>query len=172
LPTNTGASHAQDASMSRSQKQIGLFSLLVAADQLSKWWIQQADFQAFSVIDGFFNIIRAYNPGVAFSMFADLPDSVRIWLLLGVTIGIAIAVVFWWWQERLRAGITSWLLVLILAGAAGNIWDRMQLGYVVDFVDWYVRIDGVEYHWPAFNVADACISTAVLVLLVTSFKKA
>jgi len=157
--------------MTRSQKQIGLFSLLVAADQYSKWWIQQPDFQAFTVIDGFFNMIRAYNPGVAFSMFADLPDSVRIWLLLGVTIGIAIAVFFWWWQERLCAGITSWLLVLILAGAVGNIWDRMQLGYVVDFVDWYVRVGDTEYHWPAFNVADACISTAVVVLLVTSFKK-
>ncbi len=157
--------------MTRSQKQIGLFALLVAADQLSKWWIQRADFHAFSVIDGFFNMIRAYNPGVAFSMFADLPDSVRVWLLLGVTIGIGIAVLFWWWQERLRAGITSWLLVLILAGAVGNIWDRMQLGYVVDFIDWYVRIGGTEYHWPAFNVADACISTAVVILLISSFKK-
>jgi len=157
--------------MNRSQKQIALFLLLVAADQVSKWWIQQSDFHAFAVIEGFFNMIRAYNPGVAFSMFADLPDSVRLWLLLGVTIGIAIAVLFWWWQERLRAGITSWLLVLILAGAAGNIWDRIQLGYVVDFIDWYVRIGDVEYHWPAFNVADACISIAVVLLLISSFKK-
>ena len=157
--------------MTRSQQQVGLFSVLVAADQYSKWWIQQPDFQAFTVIDGFLNMIRAYNPGVAFSMFADLPDSVRVWLLLGVTIAIAIAVLFWWWQERVRAGITSWLLVLILAGAVGNIWDRMQLGYVVDFVDCYVRIGGTEYHWPAFNIADACISVAVVILLVTSFKK-
>jgi len=157
--------------MNRSQKQIAMFILLVAADQLSKWWIQQPSFHAFSVIDGFFNMVRAYNPGVAFSMFADLPDSVRLWLLLGVTIGIAIAVLFWWWQERLRAGMTSWLLMLILAGAAGNIWDRIQLGYVVDFIDWYVRIGDAEYHWPAFNVADACISIAVVLLLITSFKK-
>jgi len=157
--------------MNRSQKQIALFILLVAADQLSKWWIQQPNFHAFSVIDGFFNMVRAYNPGVAFSMFADLPDSVRLWLLLGVTIGIAIAVLFWWWQERLRAGMTSWFLMLILAGAAGNIWDRIQLGYVVDFIDWYVSIGGTEYHWPAFNIADACISIAVVLLLITSFKK-
>jgi len=75
--------------MTRTSKQIALFSLLVAADQISKWWIQKPDFHPFTVIDGFFNIIRAYNPGVAFSMFSDLPDVVRIWLLLGVTIGIA-----------------------------------------------------------------------------------
>ncbi|WP_018294044.1 signal peptidase II [Mariprofundus ferrooxydans] len=157
--------------MNRTTMQIGLFALLVTADQLSKWWIQQANFHAFSVIDGFFNIVRAYNPGVAFSMFADLPDAVRLWLLLAVTIGIAIAVLLWWWKERHHSGITSWLLVMILAGAAGNIWDRIQLGYVVDFIDWYLRIGGSEYHWPAFNIADACISVAVVLLLITSFKK-
>lgn len=157
--------------MNRTRNQILLFILLVAADQISKWWIQLPDFKAFVVVDGYFNIIRAYNPGVAFSMFSDLPDAVRIWLLLAATVGIAVAVTFWWWQERLRAGITSWLLVLILAGAVGNIWDRMQLGYVVDFIDWYVRTDAIEYHWPAFNVADACISVAVVMLLVTSFKQ-
>ncbi|TLS68319.1 signal peptidase II [Mariprofundus erugo] len=158
--------------MNRSTLQAATLVLLVAADQLSKWWIQQTDFHPFIVIDGFFNIIRAYNPGVAFSMFADLPDAVRIWLLLAVTITIAIAVVAWWWKERLQDGITSWLLVMILAGAIGNIWDRIQLGYVVDFIDWYIRIGGNEYHWPAFNIADSCISVAVVLLLVTGFKKA
>lgn len=157
--------------MTRTHKQIGLFGLLLTADQLSKYWIQQSSFHNFTVLDGFFNMIRAYNPGVAFSMFADLPDSVRLYLLLGVTIGIAVAVLFWWWQERLRHGLTSWLLVLILAGASGNIWDRIQLGYVVDFIDWYVRIGGSEYHWPAFNIADSCISVAVVLLLITSFRK-
>lgn len=158
--------------MNRTTLQAATLVLLVAADQLSKWLIQQADFHPFTVIDGFFNIIRAYNPGVAFSMFADLPDAVRIWLLLAVTITIAIAVTVWWWKERHHDAITSWLLVMILAGAIGNIWDRIQLGYVVDFIDWYVRIGGNEYHWPAFNIADSCISVAVVLLLLTGFRKA
>ena len=157
--------------MSRTQKQLLLLALLVAADQASKWWIQQPDFHPFVVIDGFFNIVRAYNTGVAFSMFSDLDDSWRVFLLLGVTIGIASAVTVWWWQERRRTGITSWLLVMILAGAIGNIWDRAQLGYVVDFIDWYIRLNGTEYHWPAFNIADACISVSVIILLITSFRK-
>ncbi len=157
--------------LSRTQAQIALFALLLALDQLTKWWIQQPDFRPFVVVDGFFSIVRAYNTGVAFSMFADLPDAWRAWLLLGVTIGIAFAVLFWWIGERRRAGPTSWLLVLILAGAAGNILDRARLGYVVDFIDWYVRIGGREYHWPAFNVADACISIGVVLLLLASFRR-
>jgi len=152
--------------VNRTQAQIGLFALLLAADQLTKWWVVQPDFHPFVVIDGFFNIIRAYNTGVAFSLFADLPEQWRAYFLLGITIIIAFAVLFWWSRERTQQGLDSWLLVAILAGAAGNIWDRIRLGYVVDFIDWYVRVGGQEYHWPAFNIADACISVSVVVMLL------
>ncbi|MDQ6965845.1 MAG: signal peptidase II [Mariprofundaceae bacterium] len=149
-----------------------MFAVLLTLDQLSKWWIeQQMPFFQQTVIPGCFNLVKAHNYGVAFSMFADWSNQWRTTLLLGITIGIAAAVSLWWWQERHRSGITSWLLVLILTGAVGNIWDRIQFGYVVDFIDWYVRINGTGYHWPAFNVADACISVSVVLLLIQSFKK-
>ncbi len=157
--------------MRRTRLQIALFALLLAADQLTKWWIQQPDFRPFTVVGGFFDIVRAYNTGVAFSMFADLPDEWRTGLLLGVTGGISLAMLLWWWRERRLSGPTSWLLTLILAGAAGNLLDRARLGYVVDFIDWHLRIGGVDYHWPAFNIADACISIGVAILLVTGFRK-
>jgi len=153
--------------VTRTQAQIALFALLLAADQITKWWIQQPDFHPFVVIDGFFNIVRAHNTGVAFSLFADLPEAYRAYILIAVTTLIAFAVLFWWSREREHSGLNSWLLVMILAGAAGNIWDRIQHGYVVDFIDWYVRVNGHEYHWPAFNVADACISVGVVLLLAT-----
>jgi len=157
---------------SRTWQQAALFALLLTADQLSKWWIeQQMPFFKMTVIPGFFDIVKAHNFGVAFSMFADWDSVWRTNLLLGVTIGIALAVVLWWWRERSRPGIESWLLILILTGAVGNIWDRMQLGYVVDFIDWYVTIDGTEYHWPAFNIADACISVSVVLMVFFSFRK-
>ncbi len=157
--------------MNRTRAQIALFALLLAADQLTKWWIQQPDFRPFTVVDGFFDIVRAYNTGVAFSMFADLPAEWRAGLLLGLTGGIAAAVLAWWWRERKRAGIVSWMLVLVLAGAAGNILDRARLGYVVDFIDWHIRINGQDWHWPAFNIADACISIAVVALLLDGFRR-
>jgi signal peptidase II len=156
----------------RTWQQLSLFALLLAADQLSKWWIEgQQPFFHLTVIPGFFEIVKAHNFGVAFSMFADWNSSLRTNTLLGVTIGIALAVSLWWWRERNKRGLEPWLLILILTGAVGNIWDRMQLGYVVDFIDWYVRINGTEYHWPAFNIADACISVSVVLLLIISFRK-
>ncbi|MDQ7057826.1 MAG: signal peptidase II [Ghiorsea sp.] len=156
----------------RTKQQILLFILLLAADQWSKWWIeQQLPFFHMVVVDGFFNLVKAHNYGVAFSMFADWNHAWRTNLLLGVTIGIAVVVSVWWWRERHKAGLESWLLLLILVGAAGNILDRLYLGYVVDFIDWYVVWDGKGYHWPAFNIADACISVAVVLLLIRSFKK-
>jgi signal peptidase II len=156
----------------RVQLQIALFVVLLTADQLSKWWIeQQLPFFSYAVIEGYFNLIKTHNLGVAFSMFADWDSAWRTNTLLGVTIGIALVVGIWWWRERNKRGLEPWLLILILTGAVGNIWDRMQFGYVVDFIDWYVRVGGTEYHWPAFNIADACISVAVVLLLITSFKK-
>jgi len=152
--------------------QVALFALLLSFDQLSKWWIeQQIPFFTQTVIEGYFNLVRAHNFGVAFSVFDDWDSPWRTNLLLGVTIGIASVVTLWWWRERNNRGIEPWMLVMILAGAVGNIWDRMVLGYVVDFVDWFFITDGVDYHWPAFNMADAYISTAVVILIATSAKR-
>jgi len=160
--------------MNRTRSQIILFALLLVADQLSKWWIEQhgvLHFKTISVIPGLFNIVRAHNTGVAFSMFNDLSGAWRSYLLLGVTIGIAFIVSLWWWRERRHAGVLPWALTLILSGAAGNIWDRFQQGYVVDFLDFYIKIQGHEYHWPAFNVADSCITIGVAILLISSFRR-
>jgi len=161
--------------LNRTQTQAGLFTLLLVADQLSKWWIEQhgiLHFKTISVIPGLFNIVRAHNTGVAFSMFSHLSSVWRTDLLLGVTIGIAFIVSIWWWRERRQTGVLPWALTLILSGAAGNIWDRFQQGYVVDFLDFYINIQGREHHWPAFNVADSGITIGVAILLISSFRRA
>ena len=158
--------------MTRTWQQITLLVLLVSLDQVSKAWIeQQLPFFQMSVVDGWFNLVKAHNFGVAFSMFADWDHAWRTNLLLITTSGIALMVAFWWWKERDSQGLQTWLFVLILAGAIGNIWDRLTLGYVVDFMDCYVIWNGAAYHWPAFNVADSCIVVAVFGLLLLSLKK-
>ncbi len=157
----------------RMRWQLALLVAMVALDQATKWWIEQQEATLhLVVIPGCFNVIKAHNNGVAFSMLADLPRAWGAMLILGITIGIALAVTLWWWRSRHQRGSEGWWLVLVLAGAIGNIWDRAQLGYVVDFIQWYVVIDGHSYVWPAFNIADSCISVAVVGLIVTSFRPA
>lgn len=156
--------------MTKTSKHLFLLVTLLAIDQLTKWWIERPDFHAFPVIDGFLNVVRAHNTGVAFSLFTDLPSTWGPWFILGLTWGIALVVALWWWRERRHAGPTPWLLTLILAGAIGNIIDRMMRGYVVDFIDCYVRIGGEAYHWPAFNVADSCISIGIVGLFYLSIR--
>jgi len=157
--------------LKRVKLQMLVFVLLLAADQLSKWWIeQQYPFFQLVVIDGFFNVVKAHNFGVAFSMFADWGHAWRTNLLLGLTCTIAVVVSVWWSKEVRKDRGESWLLMLVLVGAAGNIWDRFTLGYVVDFIDWYVVYNGEALHWPAFNIADSCIFVAVVLLLIRSFK--
>ncbi len=155
----------------RTWSQLALLSFLIAADQISKGWIeQQGPFWHQTVIPGLFNLVKAHNFGVAFSMLADWGHAWRTGLLLGLTMGIALALLVWWWRERRQKAWTSWLLTLVLAGAVGNIWDRIQLGYVVDFIDIYVNFAGREYHWPAFNIADSCITIGVIGLILVQWK--
>ncbi len=155
--------------MKRDLGQASLFTLLLWLDQYSKAWVESAAFQPMVVFEGWFNLVRAHNPGVAFSLFENLPDAWRVLFLLTMTISIAAVVVIWWWRTRTQKNLVSWLLVLVLVGAVGNIWDRLQYGYVVDFIQWYVLIDTQAYVWPAFNVADSCISVALVGLLLHEF---
>ena len=148
-----------------------LLLVLLTLDQGTKAWIEQQPYFFHQVVlDGFFDLVQAHNAGVAFSMFADWESQWRTGLLLLVTAGIAAVVGMWWWKEVRQVGVMSWLLVLILAGAVGNIWDRLTLGYVVDFIDWHITWSGAVYHWPAFNIADSCISIAVVGLLLLNLK--
>ena len=98
-------------------------------------------------------------------MLADAQPFVKDYIIPAFsTVALAFIVYLFW-----RAGQTGARaltgLSLILAGAAGNLYDRFAYGYVVDFLDFYVG----SYHWPAFNVADSCITIGAGLLLLDSF---
>lgn len=155
----------------RMKLQGGMFALLILLDQWSKHWVEGDIFRPFVIIDNWLYIVRAHNDGVAFSMFDDLPDSWRAAFLIGMTLIIAAFVSYWWWKDRHQSGPATWLLTAVLAGAAGNIWDRIQYGYVVDFIDVKIHIGSFFYDYPVFNVADICISVSIVLLLILSFRK-
>jgi signal peptidase II len=137
--------------------------LIVAVDQLTKLWIERTmvlgdSFVVLPVLD----IVRAHNSGAAFSFLDDAGGWQR-WLFSFLAVGVSIALVFWLRRLALSTqALLAFGLALILGGAIGNVIDRFEHGYVVDFV---------HAHWgsayfPAFNVADAAISVgAALVIL-------
>jgi signal peptidase II len=145
--------------------QIWLFLVLALAvlfaDQLTKLWIIEKLFYGESrSITGFFNLVHVYNYGAAFS-FLDNPGGWQRWGLSLLALIIIVMITIWMTklsQERRLEGLA---LALILGGALGNLYDRLTLGYVVDFLDFH----WLGVHFPAFNVADSAITIGAIVLL-------
>lgn len=111
-----------------------------------------------------FNLTLAHNPGAAFSFLSDASGWQR-WFFTAIALAVSIAIVVW--MKRLPAN-DRWMaiaLALILGGALGNVWDRITLGYVIDFLDFYVG----QWHWPAFNVADSAITIGAIMLAIDAF---
>ncbi len=119
-----------------------------------------------TIIPGFFNLVHTRNPGIAFGLLADshMPG-IRL-ALVGLSL-VAAGVMAWLLLAGRAGGARSRIgIALILGGAAGNLFDRLLDGGVVDFLLFYVR----GYEWPAFNVADSAIVIgAGLVLLELLF---
>ena len=110
-----------------------------------------------------FSLTWAENRGVSMSFLTATSDTQR-WMLVGLTSAIALIVAVWMWREKLRGDVLA--LALVLGGALGNIVDRVRFGYVVDYADLHF---GVFRPFYIFNLADACITIGVLILLARAF---
>ena len=111
-------------------------------------------------ITSFFNVVRAHNTGAAFSFLANAGGWQR-WVFTGIGLAAAIFII---WQLRAHPGqkLFCFSLSSILGGAIGNVVDRMQHGYVVDFLDFHMR----GWHFPAFNIADSAITVGAICLIL------
>jgi signal peptidase II len=118
------------------------------------------------LIPGFFNLTYVRNSGAAFGLFADLPSAVRAPLFTAVSVGALVLLLFLLRGLRPEQWGLRVALASVLGGAIGNLIDRVRHGDVVDFLDVHWR----GYHWPAFNVADSCITLGVAVLLISSLR--
>lgn len=121
------------------------------------------------VLDGWFNIVHFRNPGVVFGLGAQLGRALP-WILTGASATIAVIVLVTALRTPLSDQWTQIGFHLVLAGAIGNIVNRLTLGPVVDFLDVYVRTASGEHHWPAFNVADSAVCVGIGVLLLASWR--
>lgn len=117
-----------------------------------------------SVISGFLNFSYAQNPGVAFSMLDDHGDAGRWGLSIVALLAGALVLYFFWRTPRTDDRILG-ALALLLAGIAGNVTDRVRLGFVVDFID----VQFGSWHYPTFNVADMAIVTGAGLMIIDMF---
>jgi signal peptidase II len=140
---------------------LAVAALVAVADQASKYAIS-ANLRPGELreITGFFNLVLAYNRGAAFSFLSDAGGWQRV-LFIGiaaVAVGVIVTLLAKHPGERLFcAG-----LALILGGALGNLWDRVALGHVLDFLDFHA----FGWHFWAFNVADSSITVGAALLIV------
>ncbi|HMO77135.1 MAG TPA: signal peptidase II [Sphingopyxis sp.] len=143
------------------------FGLIVAGltfllDQIVKWIVVvplSLELKGVFDILPFFRLTWAENCGISLSMFANCNSTTR-WTLVAVTALVAGAVAVWMTREKAKGDVLA--LALILGGALGNILDRTRLGYVVDYADLHI---GEFRPFMIFNVADACITIGVLLLV-------
>jgi signal peptidase II len=135
-------------------------------DQTTKAWaVRRLRFgDDINVIPGFLNFAYAQNTGVAFSMLDDYGDPGR-WGLSAVAVIAGVLVLYFFWKTPRSDDRVLGSLALLLAGIAGNVTDRIRLGFVVDFID--VQIG--SWHYPTFNVADMAIVTGAGLLILDMF---
>ncbi len=118
--------------------------------------------------DDFFRLRYAENPGAAFGLFRQLPDSLRGPLFHLVSVGAVLLIAFYY-SRLTGAADEKWARVglpLVLGGALGNYLDRLARGFVIDFIEahWFDKAS-----WPAFNIADSAICAGVAMLIIDSF---
>lgn len=135
-------------------------------DQTTKAWaVRRLRFgDDIPVIQGFLNFAYAHNTGVAFSMLDDQGDAGRWGLSIVAMVAAALVVYFFWRTPRTDDRVLG-SLALLLAGIAGNVTDRVRLGYVIDFVD----VQFGSWHYPTFNVADMAICVGAGLLIIDMF---
>ncbi|MGV6852106.1 MAG: signal peptidase II [bacterium] len=138
------------------------FSVLwVVADQLSKVWaVNTLNYARPVEVFSFMNWTLLYNKGAAFSFLSEAGGWQR-WGFSLLAIGVVIWLLLWLKKIKANQWIESVALSLIVAGAIGNTVDRIRLGHVVDFIDFYYQ----QWHWPAFNIADISVVCGALMLL-------
>ena len=144
---------------------LSISAIVVAFDLYTKHLIQQHFvFGDLHSVTSFFDLVRYHNEGSAFGFLNDAGGWQK-WFFNGISI-VASAVIIYLLKKHTNEKLFCAGLALVLGGALGNLYDRISLGYVVDFLNFHLN----NHYWPAFNVADSAICVGVGLLLLDSFK--
>jgi len=117
------------------------------------------------VVTSFFNLVRAHNPGAAFSFLADAGGWQR-WFFTGLALAATVFIT-WMLRKHGEQRLFAWALTLILGGAVGNVVDRLMHGYVVDFLQFHWR----GAYFPSFNLPDSAITLGAILLIADEIRR-
>ena len=152
--------------MMKLRSNLVLALIVLVLDLITKRWVEASLVYGEQIpLTSFFNLVLTYNAGAAFSFLSDASGWQR-WFFTIVSIGASVLIIYLL-RKHAAERLFCIALSLILGGALGNLWDRVTLGHVVDFLDFHVA----GYHWPAFNVADSAISVGAVLLVIDSFRQ-
>lgn len=164
--SRAGTGRTRPVDTTRGRPRWLLFTMLalgvVIADQLTKAWVagNVTAGRPIRVLDDYIRIVVSHNTGGLFGMFRDLAP-----LFALASMGV-IGLIVLYHARSGRSPVLTTALGLLLGGALGNLFDRLRLGYVLDFVDAGIG----DLRWYTFNVADAAISTALLLLVLVALR--
>lgn len=156
-------------------------TLIFIIDQVSKWWIVERFFQQTEApflnwlvtfdqerlgfiseqILPFFNLSMVWNTGISFGLFSN---NAQLGVYILSAISVAISGFFLVWIIKTPYKLVRFAGIIVIAGALGNVWDRLRFGGVIDFLDFHIA----GWHYPAFNVADSCIVVGVGLILINN----
>ena len=144
--------------------------LSIALDQISKIWVRN-NFDSYienSIIGDVFTLIKVENTGAFLGMGSELSEILRILLLIVLPIIVLISITIYTYIDKTLDKISIIGFSLIIGGGIGNIFDRIVYGSVTDFL--YLDFGGI-FKTGIFNIADFSVTTGMILILISSFKK-
>ena len=140
---------------------------IIFVDQYSKFLVVE-QFNLFDrlIVTSFLDLTRLHNTGAAFSMFA-FDSGWQRWPLVLISAGVGAILIGWLVRNASKSPVLqNTAFVMIAGGAIGNLIDRLNQGYVVDFILFHIG----QWHFPAFNVADSCITIGLILFLIETYR--
>ena len=141
--------------------------VLIVMDQYTKLMVSLHIPLNYSVkvVEGFFNFTHIRNSGVAFGLFASQQSEYKALMFIAISTIAIIAILVIFHQTPKEKKMVQTGLILIFSGAIGNLIDRVLHGEVIDFLDFFIN----RHHFPAFNIADSCITVGVIMMVIDLF---
>lgn len=154
--------------LNNKKKYFLIIGIIIFLDQISKFVIK-TNFNIYDnikIFKGFFQLFYAPNSGAIWGIFHNQSNTIIPKIITIISVIAVLILIFFFLKVKSNHKLELTSLSFIIGGAIGNIIDRIYQGFVVDFLDFYIK----DYHWPTFNIADSFITIGVVILAISIWK--